>query len=453
MKTLILFPFLLLLTFQTHAQWLQDRLSEPKVHLGGASSWQNPHFWFAGGYSDEGVLSTVELYDEETQTWYISQLSDARSFPAVVVHNGKVYFAGGVNFDNALAYATVDVANDVTSGQDWQTTVLSTPRFSISAAAHGDRILFAGGASLVPFTSLSTVDIYRPSTNTWSVQALSEPRAAMGSGVVLREGEALAIFAGGFDLASGAVSDRVDIYHFDTDTWTTTTLSEPRCFVASTVAGNKLLIAGGMRQDNTPSDRVDIYDPASDSWSTATLSQPRAFIEQNAATACGKAYFAGGGTVDLTTQFWESMSNVVDGYDAVTGTWFVYDPLSDARVNHVVISNGSRLMVAGGLNENGVLRDIDVLTCAITSSMTPDDLQDLQVMPNPASGNFLLRPGDDIEPELATLEIMDMHGRVIATFRPIPADGVIHVDNLASGMYVLRVRQEGRSACGRIVIE
>jgi hypothetical protein len=131
----------------------------------------------------------------------------------------------------------------------------------------------------------------------------------------------------------------------------------------------------------------------------------------------------------------------------------VYDPLSDARVNHVVISNGSRLMVAGGLNENGVLRDIDVLTCAITSSMTPDDLQDLQVMPNPASGNFLLRPGDDIEPELATLEIMDMQGRVIATFRPIPADGVIHVDNLASGMYVLRVRQEGRSACGRIVIE
>ncbi|MBK8348875.1 MAG: hypothetical protein IPL08_15160 [Saprospiraceae bacterium] len=127
-------------------------------------------------------------------------------------------------------------------------------------------------------------------------------------------GRRQSFFAGGYDFEK--VSDRVDIYNFNTGKWDTARLSLPRCFASAAYVGSKVVIAGGVIASDTTTDRVDIYDTVTDTWTVSALSEPKGFID-NATAACNKAYFV----VDVTLVFRQIWNT------SLTGQWISMIPI------------------------------------------------------------------------------------------------------------------------------
>ncbi len=431
MKNLMFFSILIFTGSIGQAQWTTNSLSAAKTSMGACSP-SNGEFWFGGGAN---LTAKVEIYNLSDKSWEFMQLSEARAFPAAVGSLTKVIFAGGINFTNYQTTSKVDIYD--IQNKSWSTSSLSVPRFGIAGEIVENMVFFAGGTDILTGVSYDVVDIYSLDNGTWSTAILSEPRGAPASAVGHNSlGETILIFAGGFDQQMIRVSDRVDIYNIVTKTWSTDTLSEPRGFLTATTAGNKILIAGGMKNDNTPSDRVDIYDGETDQWSIASLSTPRAFLD-NAATVCDSAYFAGGGVMDINTGTWISSSDVVDIYDPVTGDWKV-DQLSNQVVNHAVVSDGDHLLVAGGysFHAGGAIANVDIYSC-YTTGIEPIQARELffELYPNPGRGTLNVSTIAQGYQDTYIVRVYTLQGEVVLSDRINSGETAMNL-NLPVGTYV-----------------
>lgn len=222
-------------------------------------------------------------------------LSQARQDIAVASAGNKILFAGGrISFYNAGGDATsrVDIY-DVVS-QSWSTAELSVPRFFIAAIAAGNKIFFAGGDNVFSIYSgkhYPTVDIYDAVSNTWSVASLSDS----GCTAIATVGNKV-LFTGEFG-SNNSLSAKVDIYDLSTNIWSTISLSEARYNMSAVTINNKVYFAGGVNKtsDTTNDDyssTIDIYDNATGSWSTSSLSVPKCGMGSIAVG--NKIYWAGG---------------------------------------------------------------------------------------------------------------------------------------------------------------
>jgi len=115
-------------------------------------------FIYAIGGKDSGgnVLSSVEKYDADTDTWStVASLSTARFRLAAAEAGGFIYAIGGLDSgSNVLSSVEEYDANTDT----WSTVAsLSTARFRLAAAEAGDFIYAIGGLDL-NFNSLSSVE-------------------------------------------------------------------------------------------------------------------------------------------------------------------------------------------------------------------------------------------------------------------------------------------------------
>jgi hypothetical protein len=153
------------------------------------------------------------------------------------------------------------------------------------------------------------------------------------------------IFAGGFG-ASGA-SNVVDIYDETTNSWTTTTLSQPRAWLAAATVGTKVFFAGGYQSSSGESNVIDIYDISTGTWTTAALSIARSNVA--VAVIGSSVFFAGGETSTIYPNI--GYSNVVDIYNNDTNTWTTAT-LSLARSELAAASLGGKAFFAGGVYES-----------------------------------------------------------------------------------------------------
>ncbi len=445
MKTKILLSsFLLCFVLQSHGQWTWtfDSLSQPRNWMGAACF--GTKAYFAGGESDFGNASLLEIYDVATGTWDTpANLSVGRSTITAVACDSLVFFAGGFDYNSLAATSVVDIWD--TRTQQWSIPdVLSIPRFALSAVSKDHKALFAGGV-IYNLTCYNRVDIYDTQTETWSTATLSLSRGAMASAVV---GD-LAIFAGG-TTTGGAVTNRVDIYNFTTDTWSIASLSQARCQAEATTIGNKVVIAGGMTAGfANPSDVVDIYDAVTDTWTTANLSFAR--MSCGAATINGKAYFAGGGSF-ASGAVLSDFSDVIDIYDPVSDTWTV-NYLSQPVASHSVLAIGKHLLVAGGKTDGGVrVKTVEILDMGvgITSKVNEDAF--FRVYPNPSTGNFHLKifKENHLKPLLAT--IYNLQGQVVFTQSLEQGNQELNV-KLADGIYLLNVLSDNITHTKLITIQ
>jgi uncharacterized protein YutD len=236
---------------------------------------------------------------------------------------------------------------------------LSMPSFYLQSVSYENKALFAGfydleSLSLLSFTFSNVVNIYDAITGNWSTDTLSQAWGNFSATVV----ENLAFFAGG-QTSPTTMCDRVDIYNFESGTWSTASLSVARGFTAAVTVGNKAFFAGGTRSDNMQSDVVDIFDYDTGEWSTANLSTPRSFTTSGAG-ACDKAYFAGGGKLNMPTFYFQNASNVVDIYDPSLDTWSA-DVLSNSVINHSVKAVQNHISVADGLSYTQPLSIMDLV--------------------------------------------------------------------------------------------
>ncbi len=454
MKKLLVFPILILYISIGYGQWTTTNLSEPKEAMGVAALPGSNTFWFAGGWGDMTETNKVEIYNAETDTWTFSQLSQARSWPAGLAYKDHIFFAGGMFWNNNQATSRVDIWNN--EAAQWTTAELSVPRFSISAVGIDNKALFAGGVDISQNTASSVVDIFDFSSGQWATTELSAPRAAMGSAVVETSDGPIALFGGGAIGISGPATDMVEIYHANTGTWSTAQLSQARAHLSATAVGHKVIFAGGITNDNILSDRVDIYDALTGEWTTASLSVPRCTdaVDGLTETVCGKVYIVGGGRIDLFSGIITDASNVIDIYDPATDTWSV-EYLSRPVFIHAVVSDGNRLLVAGGRNtEFDYLYDrVDVYTCSAnaateTSFATPQ----YRIYPNPNNGGFFLKKLGDSPQKPAMIRVCNTLGELVAQRNLSLTDESLEL-NLTPGTYILTILSDSSNQTEKLVIQ
>jgi hypothetical protein len=446
MKNFILITMLIFTISISYGQWTATNLSEAKEAMGAAELPGSNTFWFAGGWGDADETNKVEIYNAESDTWTFSAMSQARSWPAGLAYKDHIFFAGGMFWSTTgQATSRVDIWNNLDS--QWTTAELSVPRFSISAVGIGDKALFAGGANFNQNSVSSTVDIYDFTTGHWTTAELSGPRAAMGSAVVETPDGPIALFGGGMSKINGPhATDLVEIYHANTGTWSTATLSQPRTHLSATTVGHKVIFAGGITNDNVLSDRVDIYDAFTGEWRTASLSVPRCtdMVDGLAKTVCGKAYIVGGGKIDLNTGQFSDASNVIDIYDPATDTWSV-EYLSRPLVNHSVVSDGNRLLVAGGRNTefNGIFDEVDIYTCSTSATDNTSSQAPLfRVYPNPSHGTIFLENLTGDAGNNWRAKVFNLSGQLVYEQAQNPSQNMVILPQIPSGIYILTVDTE-----------
>ena len=145
-----------------------------------------------GGYTDDGITSSVEVYNPDTDTWTtLSSMSCGRREFQTQVIDGKIYALGGYN----------------TSDQH-----------------------------------LSSAEVYDPDTNTWTtLSAMSTARMNFQTEVI--DGKLYVI--GGFNGSS--VFSSAEVYDPDTDIWTTlSSMSYERRIFSTEVIDGKIYAIGGL---------------------------------------------------------------------------------------------------------------------------------------------------------------------------------------------------------------
>ena len=192
----------------------------------------------------------------------------------------------------------------------------------------------------------SDLFIYNYDTNTWTNTTYSGPGVpyiAAGAG-------SIALFELGFSNF---------IYDTQTSSLTSTIYpisSQQRCI---TTAGNKIFLAGGVRNCNGHSNceefinTVDIYDTSSHTWSVRNVSIARTAM---GATSVGNLVFFAGGA-----SRWDgTYSSLVDIYDASTDQWTT-GSMSYGRFSPIAVSAGPYALFLGGEMDpmgNSIIVDI-----------------------------------------------------------------------------------------------
>jgi len=315
--------------------WSTAQISEKRGRLTVATVGNK--ILYAGGTTNNGRFSSrVDIYDAAANTWSTAELSMARSQMTTAVAGNKAFFAG---WEYSEFTNRVDIYDASTN--TWSTASLSEARNGLSAIAAGNKVFFAGGYRKFdsiddgPYDFSTRVDIYDIATNTWSTAELKEARSGMA---VAAAGNKV-FFAGGHYIndpmtGQGGMSKLVDVYDLSSNTWTTTTLSEPRNNIAAATAGSKILFAGGYGSSYSSS-AVDIYDVSTNSWSTARLSQQRAV--SSTATLGNKVLFFTGGDDDYRR---------MDIYDASANSWSAAELNKSLR--SIAIAAGNQVFIGGG---------------------------------------------------------------------------------------------------------
>ena len=307
---------------------------------------------FAGGSYGPMVSSRVDILDITTNTWTTAELSKARGYMTTAVLGNKIFFAGGFD-QTGFGSSRVDIY-DVSTNL-WTTTELSRGRYLMAGAAAGNKVLFAGGFQWANVTNdpyPTIVDIYDVSTNTWSVQPLGNrpPDASLGIAATVVGTKIYLAGAGndwpGWDF--GDISSTINIYDVSTNTWSISSLSEEKGFMAAIAVGNKTYWAGGKIWGQPSSEyltnQVEIRDMNTGTSTFACLFQPNAgfFTSFDAVLKNNKiVFFTGAGAV----------INKFDIYNITTNTWSIgMLPVNIEGAS--IISVNNIIYVAGGKVNN-----------------------------------------------------------------------------------------------------
>lgn len=282
---------------------------------------------------------------------------------ASLIDKGLVFFAGGLaryvdgpetNVKNINIY-------NINTNQ-WTTSQLSLGRFEVAGASLNKKglVFFAGGAYLPNGDKTQNqlltniVDIYNANTNTWSVQTLSQNRS--GITATSLDNQNLVFFAGGYITVNLGnpefTTNRIDIYNATSNSWSISSLHIKNSFVyATSLHSCGLAFMGGAFQKI-----LSVYNASSNSWSEMSLSLDTNFGASVNLESYGLVMFAGGATQQ------NIFSNIVDIYDAKTDTWSkLYLSIARAALGGAALDKYGLVFFAGGMDQNQQHNIVDIL--------------------------------------------------------------------------------------------
>jgi hypothetical protein len=253
---------------------------------------------FGGGGDGMGdnLSSEVDIYDASNNTWSVAHLSAAREGLAAATVGDKVLFTGGFGYANGNTWGdlnTVDIYDN--NSNTWSTATLSEARMDINATTAGNKIYFAGGRN---GTNVSkTIDIYDAATNSWSVSLLQQPRTGMAS---MSAGDKI-FWAGGANSlgTSWLYNDNTEILDITSGLTTNDCLIPRTSFNAVKKNEHIVFFTGNTSDQSYLGTHFEIYNITTKKWSTGVLNKR---IYGAAIISVNNIIYVAGGT-DGNTKF------------------------------------------------------------------------------------------------------------------------------------------------------
>ena len=275
------------LRFST-AQWTQ-KANMPTVRSSFSTCVVDGKIFVIGGslrlemdeYGDLS-LSTVEMYDPETDTWEgKANMPTVRSNVSVSVVDGKIYAIGGVKTKKyqvprgfgheSKELPTVEMYDPATD--TWtQKADMPTPRKTKTCVVDGKIYAIGGWSTANEQLQLETVEVYDPATDTWAkAQSMNHARCSAAMSVV--NGEIYAIGGIGWPPnrdQSYLYLSSVEVFNPKTNRWQERTeMPASKAWHTASVIDGKIYVIGGYFQEGREYktlSTIEIYDPATDLW-------------------------------------------------------------------------------------------------------------------------------------------------------------------------------------------
>jgi N-acetylneuraminic acid mutarotase len=271
------------------------------------------------------VLASAELYDPKTGVWTSAgSLSVARfGHTATPLSSGKVLVAGGCTASDCSTHPAVSELYDPTSNS-WSTTgSLNTARsFHTAVALKTGKVLIIGGSTGATTTSC---ELYDSSKGTWTNAASTNTARYLNTTTLLTDGKVLAT---GGTPSRGPLSS-AELYDPTANTWKLTgNMTIGRyAHTAALLTDGTVLVAGGIGQSIScgkdctsyiPTNKADIYHETTGTFTaTASLSQSLAYHSITMLTS-GRAMEDGG---IATTSVCCTVENTASVYTPLTLTF------------------------------------------------------------------------------------------------------------------------------------
>jgi hypothetical protein len=329
----------------------------------------------AGGIGGVGFLQTAEILDTGAMAWTpITPMPSAHRGKdhGTLLETGEVLIVGEDPHVGTHPHSTTAYRYDAGSGI-WEMTSNNpnTDRFlSTTTLLPDGRVLLAGGYSgHSNGPTYATAEIYDPVTDSWSVAGTMAEVRADHTATLLTTGPntGKVLVAGGVDRApNNEATTGCEIYDPFTGLWSPTgSLNESRSgHTATLFPSGEILVTGGQFEISAGNrDSAEIYDPDTGVWSmaapmTTTRTTHTATLLSSQTVLVVGGRFGGSGSPPLTA---------VEIYDPASDSWSLVESLSTPRIAHnaALLADG-RVLVAGGLNDTGILFSTEVFTSDCT---------------------------------------------------------------------------------------
>jgi RHS repeat-associated protein len=308
----------------------------------------------------EAYTPTVEVYDPAQDVWSPrAPMPTARHAAQAATIDGTIYVVGGLGVASlgGLPLGTPIVEAYDPASDSWTTRAsMHIGRMSPAIGVIGSEIYVAGGHCCDSHGVIPPdfVESYDPATNTWTTRGPTPiDRFAPASGVI---GGKLYV-AGGL-APDRTLLDRLDVYDPATDSWTSlrrmpSALEGPG---AEVVDGKLFVFGGTTASSNLPHatfNQVYVYDPPSNSWSIGpTMPTPR--YGASATVAGDKILLAGGYASGGPTTVTEALSTLRGGACNDSNVCTLADACVAGTCNGAPVA-GASLMA--GLPTSGMIAD------------------------------------------------------------------------------------------------
>jgi len=239
-------------------------------------------------------LATAEVYDPATNTWTqtgsMKEMRDRHT--ATLLADGRVLVVGGGGESTPESEVVLSSAElyDPSTGTWFDAASMAEPRSDHTATLLTDgRVVVTGGDS-----SGGSAEVYDPSSDSWSSAGSMSEQREDHTATLLDDGRVLVVGGRGAD--EDQVLASVEVFDPATGSWSAASAMEENRsdHAAILFDGGRVLIVGGIDEDNHTYSSTEIYNPSTGSWTKS--GEIRNAREEHSATllADGKVLIAGG---------------------------------------------------------------------------------------------------------------------------------------------------------------
>ena len=269
-----------------------------KIYLIGGSLFEN----HAGPFG----LSTVEVYDTQTNTWQrVADMPTPRTNAKAAVVNGTIYVFGGYNSKDKFLqnWKMADHVEAYDPRTDTWTRKKKMPisRFYFGLGVVAGKVYLIGGTTGLDEGQeqrMDRVDIYDPATDTWAKGPKMPTRRDPG-GVAVVSDRIYVIGGEGWPLpkewGAGEFLGSIEEYDPINRQWRKKKdLLEVKNWFSSVVIGDGIYLIGGYTREGGFQEvaTVNVYHPRTEMWrEISALPNPLGTVD--AATVNGKIYVLG----------------------------------------------------------------------------------------------------------------------------------------------------------------